>query len=119
MPGWLADFFRALSRLWRGLGLALFFVRELILANLRVAYDVVTPRHRMRPGIIAVPLDARTDVEITVLSNLITLTPGSLSIDVSADRRFLYVHMMYIDDAEAARRQIKEGFERRVLRVLR
>lgn len=101
------------------LGLALFFLWELILANLRLAYDVLTPRHHMRPGVIAIPLDAKTDLEITLLANLISLTPGSLSLDVSTDRRVLYVHVMYIDDEEAVRRKIKEGYERRVLEVLR
>lgn len=101
------------------LGLALFFIWELILANLRVAYDVLTPRHRMQPGIISIPLDARTDTEITILSNLITLTPGTMSLDVSADRKVLYIHAMYIDDVEEVRYKIKNGFERRVLEVLR
>lgn len=100
---------------------ALFFLWELILANLRVAYDVATPRHHSRPGVIAIPLDAKTDLEITLLANLITLTPGTLSLDVSADRRFLYIHAMYIDndDIDAVRRKLKNGFERRVLEVLR
>lgn len=98
-----------------------FYHWQLLLANLRVAYDVVTPTHYMRPGVIAVPLDARTDAEITLLANLITLTPGSLSLDLSSDRRVLYVHMMYIDDddVERARRQIKDSLERRVLELMR
>jgi multicomponent Na+:H+ antiporter subunit E len=98
-----------------------FYLWQLILSNLRVAYDVVTPTHYMRPGVIAVPLEAETDAEITLLANLITLTPGTLSLDLSADRRVLYVHVMYIDhdDLEAARRAIKDGLERRVLQVLR
>lgn len=99
--------------------LMLFFLWELIRANLRVAYDVLTPRHRMRPGIIAVPLEAQTDIEITLLSNLITLTPGTLSLDVSADRKVLYLHVMYIDEVDEVRRKIKDGFERRLLAVLR
>jgi len=100
---------------------ALFYLGQLILANLRVAYDVATPNFHVRPGVIAVPLDARTDVEITLLANLITLTPGTLSLDLSADRTVLYVHAMYIDhdDVAEARRQIKEGLERRVLELLR
>jgi multicomponent Na+:H+ antiporter subunit E len=100
---------------------ALFYLGQLILANLRVAYDVVTPTHYMRPGVIAVPLDAETDAEITLLANLITLTPGTLSVDLSDDRRVLYIHAMYIDhdDVEAARRAIKQGLERRVLELLR
>jgi multicomponent Na+:H+ antiporter subunit E len=105
----------------QAVGFAFFYLWQLILANLRVAYDVVTPTHYMRPGVVAVPLEAKTDAEITLLANLITLTPGTLSLDVSADRRVLYVHAMYLDndDPELARRQIKEGLERRVLELLR
>ena len=96
-----------------------FYIWELILANLRVAYDVVTPTHHMRPGVIAIPLEARTDMEITLLANLITLTPGTLSLDVSSDRRFLYIHAMYVGDEEKVRESIKNGLERRVLELLR
>jgi multicomponent Na+:H+ antiporter subunit E len=101
------------------LELGIFFVWELILANLRVAHDVITPRHYMHPGVLAVPLDAQTDLEITMLSNLITLTPGTLSLDISVDRRVLYIHAMYIDDVDEVRRKIKHGYERRILEVLR
>jgi multicomponent Na+:H+ antiporter subunit E len=96
-----------------------FIARELILANLRVAYDVITPGYHMRPAIVAVPLDAKTDAEITMLATLITVTPGSFSLEVSADRRVIYIHAMYVDDPEAFRREIKDGFERRVLELLR
>lgn len=102
------------------LAFVLFFVREVIKANLQVAYMVLNPRYRLHPGVIAVPLEARTDTEITLLANLITLTPGSLSIDVSADRKVLYIHTMGLgDDPARFRREIKEGFERRLLEVLR
>ena len=65
--------------------------------------------------------DARTDTEIALLANLITLTPGSVTLDLSEDRRVLYVHAMYIDggDVEAYVRSVKEGLERRVLELLR
>jgi multicomponent Na+:H+ antiporter subunit E len=109
-------YFRRIDRVLR---FAVFYVWELILANLRVAYDVLTPRLRMQPGVVAIPLDARTDAEITLLANLITLTPGSVSLDVSSDRRFLYLHAMYIDDVEEFRQSIKDTLERRVLEVLR
>jgi multicomponent Na+:H+ antiporter subunit E len=109
-------YFRRLDQVLR---FAVFYVWELILANLRVAYDVLTPRLRMRPGVVAIPLDAKTDVEITLLANLITLTPGSVSLDVSSDRRFLYLHAMYIDDVEEYRESVKHTIERRVLEVLR
>jgi multicomponent Na+:H+ antiporter subunit E len=107
------------GRVGRVLRFAAFYFGELFKANWRVATDVVTPRHRSRPGIVAVPLDARTDAEITVLANLLTMTPGTLSIDVSDDRRVLYVHAMFVEDAVEFRREIKENFERRVLEMLR
>lgn len=105
------------ARVRRAIGFVLYFLWQLLLANLRVTYDVLTPRNYMRPGVLAIPLDVTTDVEITLLANLLTLTPGSLSLDVSADRRTLYVHLMYMGDEERARREIKEGFERRVREI--
>jgi multicomponent Na+:H+ antiporter subunit E len=68
----------------------------------------------MRPAIVAIPLDLRGDLEITLLANLITLTPGTLSLDVSSDKRVLYVHSMYVTDIAAFRSEIKNGFEKRV-----
>lgn len=112
---------RYFAKVPQAVGFACFYLWQLLQSNLRVAHDVVTPRHHMRPGIIAVPLDAQSDTEIALLANLLTLTPGTLSVDVSSDRRLLYVHAMYIDndDVEAVRKQIKEGLERRVLELLR
>jgi multicomponent Na+:H+ antiporter subunit E len=101
------------------LGFIAFFIWELVLANLRVAYDVITPRANRSPAVIAVPLDAETDAEITLLANLITLTPGTLSLEVSPDRKTLYIHAMFAQDHEAFCREIKQGFERRVLELLR
>ena len=82
--------------------------------SLRVVWDVITPRHLSSPGIIAVPLDVESDEEILLVSNLVSLTPGSLSLDVSDDRKTLYVHAMFVDDPVQARREIKRGIERRV-----
>ncbi len=96
-----------------------FFIGQLVLSSIRVSADVLTPSHRARPGIVAVPLDVEGDGEITLLANLVSLTPGSLSLDVSSDRRTLYVHVMFLDDVETTRREIKDGFERRLLELLR
>ena len=101
------------------LGLALFFLWELLVSSLRVAWDVITPPQKSRPGIIALPLDVDTDIEITILANLVSLTPGTLSLDLSADHKTLFVHAMFVDDPEQLRREIKNGMERRVLEALR
>lgn len=107
-----------IGRAHRVAGLLLYFLWELVRANLRLALDVSTPRFQMTPGIIAVPLDVTRDTEILLLSMLINTTPGSVALDVSPDRRILYVHVMYMTTPEAARNDIKTGFERRVLGVL-
>jgi multicomponent Na+:H+ antiporter subunit E len=107
-----------IGRVHRVLGLIAYFLWELVQANLRLAIDVATPKYHMKPGIIAVPLDATTDGQILLLSMLINTTPGSVALDVSPDRKTLYVHVMYMSTPDAARDDIKKGFERRVLGVL-
>jgi len=107
-----------IGRVHRVFGLAGYFIWDLVRANLRLALDVATPRYNMKPGILAVPLDATKDSEILLLAMLINLTPGSVALDVSPDRKVMYVHVMYIDTPDRARHEIKTGFERRVLDVL-
>ena len=109
---------KAIIRVGKGIELALYFLYALIVSSFRVAWEVVTVRTYSRPGILAIPLDVRSDLGITLLANLISLTPGSLSLEVSPDRRTLYVHFMFIDDPETERANIKNDFERRVLEVL-
>ncbi len=87
------------------------FTWEVILANINIAIVVLSPKPKMEPGIIALPLDVKTDGEITLLANMITLTPGTLSLDVSNDRKILYVHAVHASDPEKTKREIKEGFE--------
>jgi multicomponent Na+:H+ antiporter subunit E len=96
-----------------------YFGWELLVSSFRVAHDVLTPTFYARPGIIAIPLEAKTDLEITSLANAITLTPGTLSLDLSDDRKTLYIHALFADDPDAVRRDIKEGMERRLLELLR
>jgi len=103
----------------RIIGFIFYFLYEVIVANLQVAYEVMTPNLYVKPGIIKIPLDVTTNTEITILANLITLTPGTLSIDVSDDKKVLYVHSMYITDRDKFVHDIKNGFERRILLITR
>ena len=98
-------------------GFTLYFLWELLVATLRVAVDIVTPQHLMKPAILAISIEGRSPAEITLLANVITLTPGTLSLDVSPDGKTLFVHVMYANDVEKARREIEEGFGRRVHEV--
>ena len=107
------------SRARRVISLFLLFIYELILSAVRVAILVLTPKMDLKPGIFAYPLKVDRDFEITLLANLITLTPGTLSVDVSDDRRTLYVHAIDASDPEQARRDIAEGFERKIMEAFR
>ena len=95
-----------------------FFLWELLVANLRVARDVLHPGPlRLKPRVIAVPLDLRGDVPVTLLANFISLTPGSLSLDVSNDQKTLFVHVIHAPNEEAAKQEIKDGFERMIVQL--
>ena len=91
-----------------------YFAWQVVMSSIQVAWDVITPLQKSRPAIVAIPLDIDEPRQITVLANLISLTPGSLSLDVSPDQKTLYVHGMFVDDPEEMRRRIKSGFERKV-----
>jgi multicomponent Na+:H+ antiporter subunit E len=102
-----------MARTWRGVQLAAFFAWELLLANFRVAADVLRG-NQIEPAVVAIPLDVSSDGEILLLSMLINITPGSVTIDLSDDRRTLYVHVMHMQTPEQTRREIKDGFEHRI-----
>jgi multicomponent Na+:H+ antiporter subunit E len=110
---------RAIKKIFQIILFSMFYIKELVLANFRVLHDVLTPRHYMKPGFVAVPLEAKSDLEILVLLNLISMTPGTLSVDVSANKEKLFIHVMYLDDIAEFRTMIKDKFESRVLEVLR
>lgn len=103
-----------------GAALALFavFVKEVIVANIKVAYQVLHPALPVVPGFLQLPLEVKTDGQITLLALLITMTPGTLSVDVSPDRRYLIIHALDVTDPEGTKAAIKEAFERRILEVL-
>ncbi|WDR02724.1 Na+/H+ antiporter subunit E [Devosia algicola] len=89
----------AMRRLMRMFRLALFFLKELVISTYRVSMLALSPgvHRRLNPAIIAVPLNVKSDAEITLLANLITLTPGTLSVDVSEDSTVLFVHVLVLD----------------------
>ena len=99
--------------------LAALFLRELSLSAWKVTLTVLSPDMKLKPGIFAFPLTVTSDFEITLLANLITLTPGTLSVDVSPDRRTLYVHALNCSDPETTKRHIANGFERKIMEAFR
>jgi multicomponent Na+:H+ antiporter subunit E len=99
--------------------LIILFLKELVLSNVTVVKHVLNPKLDIQPGIFALPTELRTRFEITTLANLISLTPGTLTIDVSHDNSTLYIHAMDVPDTEAAIKAIKDSFERQIMEVTR
>jgi multicomponent Na+:H+ antiporter subunit E len=104
-------------RLWPALVLGVVFVREVILSAWKVAKLVLSRRMDLKPGIFAYPLTVERDFQIAMLANLVTLTPGTLSVDVSQDRRLLFVHAIDSSDPETTCAEIRTVFEERIERA--
>lgn len=108
-----------ISRLWAALKLALLFFKELTLSNISVLRVVLRPKMTIQPMIFALPTDLEHDWEITLLSSLITLTPGTIVLNVSDDQKTLYIHAIDVDDVDDAIDSIKNSFEKAIKEVSR
>ncbi len=104
-------YFRQISLV---LGLLGFFLADLLRANIRMAGLILSPRMKLRPAVVAVPLILKSERAVVLLANLMTLTPGTLSLDISNDRRTLFIHTVYLEDAEQFKQQLLTGYERRL-----
>ncbi|MDA7028058.1 Na+/H+ antiporter subunit E [Bacillus sp. CLL-7-23] len=108
-----------LINIWAIIVLLFIFIKELLLANLAVLKTILSPTLKNKPGIFAFKTELTADWEITTLANLITLTPGTLVVDISDDRSTLYIHAVDIDDAEQAINDIRHSFEKAIKEVSR
>lgn len=111
-----ARYFRTLPQV---LILFVYFVKELVKSCLLVARDCIAPRPALHPAIVHMPIGPKSDLEIFVLANLITLTPGTLTLDVADDKTHLVIHSIYAQDADALVADLKSGMEYRVQKVFR
>jgi multicomponent K+:H+ antiporter subunit E len=108
---------RSIRAFGRALAFGALVAWDVVVANLQVARAVVSPLDRLRPGFAVVPLELEDPRAISVLAHAITLTPGTVTVDVAPDGRSLLVHALDMPDPEAAVRQIKERYERRVREI--
>lgn len=108
-----------LWRIGKIFSLVWLFFKELISSNIEIIKLVYKPKLDIEPGIFAYPTELEKDWEITLLANLITLTPGTLSVAVSPDNQILYIHAMHIEDIEDSIKSIKYSFEKAIMEVSR
>ncbi|OBR64037.1 hypothetical protein A7K91_20305 [Paenibacillus oryzae] len=108
-----------LRKVWAIVKLLVLFNKELLVSGIAVLIEVIRPRIKVRPGIIRLDTELKTDFEITLLACLICLTPGTLTLDVSRDGSTLFIHAMNINESEDLAAQIKNSFEKAILEVTR
>ena len=106
--------FRHLRRYLWFLYYFVFFVWECFKANIDVAYRVLHPRRPLKPGIVKVHTKFKSDTALTFLANSITLTPGTLTVDIDPEQKVLYVHWIDVktQDSQEATKRIVERFEK-------
>lgn len=102
---------------WPLIQLCFIFAYELLMANLSVLVKVFSPKLNIKPGIIKVPIDIEGAFWITMLANMVTLTPGTLTVEVAPNNKFLYVHCLNIDNEAQTIASIKDTFEKKILEV--
>lgn len=107
------------SRVWAIIRLFLLFLKELSLSSIQVLRIVIKPNMNLKPAIFELETELKQDWEITLLSALITLTPGTLVVGISNDQKRLYIHALDFEDIDEAVSSIKDTFERAILEVSR
>ena len=93
------------------------FIYDMAISVKQVVWEILTPTQLSSPAIIKVPLTVKNDLEITLLANLVSLTPGTLSLDVSEDKSYLIIHAMFAQNPQEVIDSIKNGVEKRILEV--
>lgn len=106
-----------LRRIFAALELLLIVLGDIVIANLQVARLILGPRAHMQPAFIEVPLDVRDLFVATLLGSIVTLTPGTVAIDVDEQCWTLQVHALNVDDGDALIRSIKTRYETRLKEI--
>ena len=101
----------------RALAFAWLVLRDIVVANLVVARLILGRSERLRPAFVAVPLDVERAWAITLLASTVSLTPGTVSAEVSADRRSLLVHALTVREDEDLAQHLKERYERPIMEL--
>jgi len=106
------------SRIFHLLLFIPFYIKEVVLANMRIAWDIVTPNDHFNPAFIELQIGDLSDTQLLALTNVITMTPGTLSFDISRDRKRLLLHVLYLDlSPDEMREMMQEGYIRKICAI--
>lgn len=97
----------------------LYFIYEMLRANIEVGREIITPKLNMTPGIIQYKHSLKSDFEITMFTYMVALTPGTMVMKISDDKKILYIHAMYLSQKEKFIEKMRNGLERKLIEILR
>ncbi|MBN2486980.1 MAG: Na+/H+ antiporter subunit E [Bacteroidales bacterium] len=109
---------KIIAKTYNILSFIFFYLLKLIESNLYIAYDILTPKMHVKPGMIEVPITIRSDFGILLFSNLLSMTPGSLSIDISVDKKQMKVHILYNNNEQKSLKEI-ENIQERIKKIIK
>ena len=97
---------KLISRTYYASMFILYYLYKLVLANLYIAYDILTPKMLINPGFLTIRLNLKSDFSLLLFTNLVSMTPGTLSMDIDEKREKLLVHLLYMDKSEETTSEI-------------
>jgi multisubunit Na+/H+ antiporter MnhE subunit len=97
-----------MGKIYYAVTFILYYLIKLVQANFYIAYDLITPKLKVNPVIVKVPITIKSDFGMLLFSNLLSMTPGSLSLDISPDKKYLLVHVLYNRDREKTLKEIEK-----------
>lgn len=107
---------KLLKKIYYSIEFVGYYLFKLVQANLFIAYDILTPKMHINPAFMKVPVNLKTDAGLLLFSNLLSMTPGTLSIDVSKDKKTLLVHVLYYSSEELMQKDFN-GMQNKIKRI--
>lgn len=99
---------KVLKRIYYTFEFLLFYLYKLVQSNIIIAWDILTPKLYTNPAFIEVPLILKSNLGLLMFSNLLSMTPGTLSIDISEDKKTMLIHAMYYSSDELMQKDFKK-----------
>lgn len=97
---------KIVRRIYYLFSFALFYLTKLVQANFSIAWDIITPTLKIQPAFITISMDLPSDNAVLLYSNLVSMTPGTLSANINADKTSMYVHILYEQHEDAIREEL-------------
>jgi len=102
---------------WKAILYVLMVMKDIVVANVEVALWIIGPVKKLKPGFVAIPISIQSDLGITILASTVSLTPGTVSAEVSEDKQWLYIHALHLDNENELIETIKQRYEQPIKEI--